>query len=92
MYMDLTCSGNQSPKLGSGELWDMQLSNPEQLMEEQGEGNKGWQSTIKTDSACPCRLANPQLPGLFLLLQHLSAADEENALLFESSSARATYR
>ena len=57
-----------SQNWGSGELWDMQLSNPEQLMEEQGEGNKGWQSTINTDSACPCRLENPQLPGLFLLL------------------------
>ena len=33
MYMDLTCSGNQSPKLGSGELWDMQLSNPQQHMD-----------------------------------------------------------
>ena len=87
MYMDLTCSGNQSPKLGSGELWDMQLSIPERLMEEQ-EGNKGWKSTINTDSACPCRLANPQLHGLFLLLKHLCAADEEKVLLLDSSSAR----
>ena len=92
IYTVLTCSGNQSPKLGSGELWDMQLSNPQQHMDKQGEGNKGWQSTINTLRACPCRLTNPQLIELVLLLKHLCAADEENALLFESSSARATQR
>ena len=41
IYMVLTCSGNQSPKLGSRELWDMQVSIPEQHTVKQGEGNKG---------------------------------------------------
>ena len=36
-----------SQNWGSGELWDMQLSNPEQHMDKQGEGQKGWQSTRK---------------------------------------------
>jgi len=78
----------QSPKLGSRELWDMQVSIPEQHTVKQGERNRGWQSTINRVSACPCRLANPGLPGLFLLLKHLCAADEEKVLLLDSSSAR----
>jgi len=92
MYMILGCSGNQSSKLGSGVLQDMQLSIPEQHTVKQGERNRGWQSTINRVSACPCRLRNPELPILFLLLYHLCAADEEKVLLFESSSARVAYR